>query len=144
MRRQLKLKSRRRSRSRGRYPKRKSPKRSRRRSRSRRRKSPVRSRRRPVYQSIYRNRPQKTFRFGFGSQGGVWTIFTLEGCPACVNVKKMMDEKGLQYRTLDGPSNTHMWEKTAVRDGKPYDYYPKIYDPNGIFIGGTRDFTDSY
>jgi len=62
-------------------------------------------------------------------------IYTKEGCPACVKVQKMCNEKGIKFKIF----NRVDYEDKVNKNSNNYRYVPAIFDSRGIFIGGTPE-----
>jgi len=72
-----------------------------------------------------------------------WVIYKKDGCPACSSALDKFKNAGISPEVIDGPSNEHLWKNTAVKDGTPWKTWPKIYNPDGKFIGGNSDLDDA-
>ena len=62
-------------------------------------------------------------------------IYTKEGCPACVRIKKICNEKGIKFKTF----NRLDYEDKVNKNSNNYKYVPAIFDSRGKFIGGTPE-----
>jgi glutaredoxin len=62
-------------------------------------------------------------------------IYTKDGCPACIKVKKMCNEKGIKFKTF----NRLDYEDKVIKNSNNYKYVPAIFDSRGVFIGGTPE-----
>lgn len=142
------LKSRKRSRVKSRKPRVKSRVRSRK-PRLIRKGSRVKSRvksRKPILKSRKRSRiksrkPKLNTFFSFNSNKNKYglyeplTIYTKEGCGACVEAKRICTEKGIKFSSFKKED----FEEKIKKDTNGYKYVPVIFDSSGKFIGGAID-----
>jgi len=77
--------------------------------------------------------------FAFASDKKKWKVYTLKGCGACQKTKDLLKSKGVSYVEIDGPSNVDLWKNELK--GREYNYYPKIFNPQGEFIGGYQELS---
>lgn len=60
------------------------------------------------------------------------TIYTAPGCPACTDAKKLCDEKGIKYVSLNRSEHS---EDVKKRTGN-CRYVPNIFNNDGSYVGG--------
>ena len=60
------------------------------------------------------------------------TIYTQEGCGACIKVKQMCDDNGIKFNAY----NRRDHEEKVLKESNGYNYVPVIFDSHGKFIGG--------
>lgn len=79
------------------------------------------------------------------SFSGKWVIYSKRGCPACTGAKDLMTQEGIKYIEIDGPSNLMEVDKVMLKIGKAdYNYWPKIFDENGKWVGGFTDLKQRF
>ena len=59
----------------------------------------------------------------------------MEGCGACIYVKKLCNEKGIKFNAF----NRKDYEEKVNKESNGYKYVPAIFDSHGKFIGGTPE-----
>jgi glutaredoxin len=52
------------------------------------------------------------------------TFYTLEGCPACNELKQKAEKIGLVWESVEMGGNEKMWEELAKKGGS--DYVPQV------------------
>jgi glutaredoxin 3 len=81
--------------------------------------------------------------FGFG-KSSPYTVYTLDGCPYCEKAVALLESKGLAVKALRGESNKGKVASEMKRVGRvDYNTWPKIFSPDGSFIGGYVDLEKS-
>lgn len=75
-------------------------------------------------------------KYNFSSKiDGPLTIYTRDGCPACINTVKLLKKYNIEYKKLKRSDNTKLVNKITNN----YKYVPVIIDRNGKFIGGYQE-----
>ena len=114
-------------------------------SRRRRKMSKSKSRRRrkmsksKSYRFKSKKRVESRFRFNTNEKiSEPLSIYTQEGCGACIEAKKICNEKGIKFNSF----NRKDYEEKVKKDSNGYKYVPAIFDSNGKFIGGIPELQE--
>lgn len=63
-------------------------------------------------------------------------IYTKQRCDYCVKAKALLDERGIEYKSIDCTFSTPMTEEMIQRSGQRT--FPQIF-LDGVHIGGCDD-----
>ena len=93
-----------------------------------------------------KSRKRKSRKYSDGSRKSDFIIYTKEGCPACINAKKTLTDKGTKFKQLDytevSKEHKNLIATTPYQhllENGEYNYVPKIFKKvkDGYeFIGG--------
>ena len=82
----------------------------------------------------------------------IFTIYSKSGCPNCIKVKRLLQEKHINFTVIDCDEfileNKDIFLKFIQNlANKEYKTFPMVFDDNNQFIGGfieTHEYIDTF
>jgi glutaredoxin len=94
---------------------------------------------------------RKRARVGFGfsesvdRMSGKWIVYTKDGCPYCTEAIEFLKNKGQSVDARRGEEcQKEIVEKLSKTDRPNYSSWPRVFNPQGQFVGGNGDLQKNY